>query len=80
MAEFCKVCGIILKAINTVDYRPGSCRDCELERKKLYSGISVEFGSSKNVKRSSKKKKSKSKKHKNTKISKSKNRRVDKKG
>ena len=47
MAEYCKVCGIPLKASNTVDYRPGSCRDCELERKKLYSGISVDFGTKK---------------------------------
>ncbi len=59
MAEFCKVCGVGLKASNTVDYRPGSCRDCELERKKLYSGLSVDLGSSKNSKKSSKKKKKK---------------------
>ena len=61
MAEFCKVCGIGLKASNTVDYRPGSCRDCELERKKLYSGLSIDFGSSKSTKKTSKKKKSKKK-------------------
>ena len=59
MAEFCKVCGIGLKASNTVDYRPGSCRDCELERKKLYSGLSIDFGSSKSFKKSSKKNKKK---------------------
>ncbi len=47
MAEFCKVCGVGLKSKNTVDYRPGSCRDCELERKKLYSGLTLDFGSSK---------------------------------
>jgi len=61
MAEFCKVCGVGLKASNTVDYRPGSCRDCELERKKLYSGLSVDIGYSKNLKKSSKKKKDKKK-------------------
>lgn len=44
MVEYCKVCGIKLSSNNTVDYRPGSCRDCELERKKLYSGISIEIG------------------------------------
>ena len=55
MAEFCKVCGVPLKASNTVDYRPGSCRDCELERKKLYSGMSLDFGSRKSSKKSSKK-------------------------
>ncbi len=66
MVEFCKVCGVVLKANNTVDYRPGSCRDCELERKKLYSGLSVEIGSSKGVKKSSKKKKKKKDKKKKT--------------
>ena len=59
MAEFCKVCGIGLKASNTVDYRPGSCRDCELERKKLYSGLSVDVGYFKSTKKSSKKSKKK---------------------
>ena len=62
MAEFCKVCGVGLKASNTVDYRPGSCRDCELERKKLYSGLSVDIGYSKSLKKSSKNKKKKGKK------------------
>ena len=61
MAEFCKVCGIPLKASNTVDYRPGSCRDCELERKKLYSGVSVDSGSRKSSKKSLKKKSGKHK-------------------
>ncbi|OGI08438.1 MAG: hypothetical protein A3I68_05740 [Candidatus Melainabacteria bacterium RIFCSPLOWO2_02_FULL_35_15] len=61
MAEFCKVCGIGLKAGNTVDYRPGSCRDCELERKKLYSGLSIDPGHSKSLKKSSKKKKNRKK-------------------
>lgn len=45
MAEYCKVCGVGLSSKNTVDYRPGSCRDCELERKKLYSGVSFDTGS-----------------------------------
>ena len=40
MADYCKVCGIKLSSKNTVDYRPGSCRDCELERKRLYSNVS----------------------------------------
>lgn len=56
MAEYCKVCGVTLKATNTVDYRPGSCRDCELERKKLYSGLNIDFGTSKSSKKSKKKK------------------------
>lgn len=47
MAEYCKVCGILLTSKNTVDYRPGSCRDCELERKKLYSGTTLDFGKQK---------------------------------
>ena len=55
MAEYCKVCGISLTAKNIVDYRPGSCRDCELERKKLYSGLSIDFGSMKSSKKSKKK-------------------------
>jgi DNA repair exonuclease SbcCD ATPase subunit len=54
MAEYCKVCGVGLKASNTVDYRPGSCRDCELERKKLYSSLSVDSGSSKSSKKAKK--------------------------
>jgi hypothetical protein len=54
MAEYCKVCGIPLKASNIVDYRPGSCRDCELERKKLYSGISSEISSNIRSKKKSK--------------------------
>lgn len=61
MAEFCKVCGVGLKASNTVDYRPGSCRDCELERKKLYSNLTLDSGSkskASNKKASSKKVKS----------------------
>ena len=58
MAEYCKVCGVGLKASNTVDYRPGSCRDCELERKKLYSGMSVDLGSSKGSKKLKKQTKS----------------------
>lgn len=66
MAEFCKVCGVGLKASNTVDYRPGSCRDCELERKKLYSNLTFDSGSSKSKaskkKASTKKIKSKVKK------------------
>ena len=57
MAEYCKVCGVGLKASNTVDYRPGSCRDCELERKKLYSGMSVDFSYSRASKKSKKSKK-----------------------
>ena len=60
MAEYCKVCGIPLKASNTVDYRPGSCRDCELERKKLYSDLKVDFGSYR-TRKSSKSKKVKKK-------------------
>ncbi len=72
MAEFCKVCGIGLKASNTVDYRPGSCRDCELERKKLYSGLSIDLGHSKSLKKSSKKKKKKT-------VSKLKRKKTDKK-
>ncbi len=61
MAEYCKVCGIGLKASNTVDYRPGSCRDCELERKKLYSSMSFDVGtgSSRKNKKDKKKKKGK---------------------
>ncbi|OGI20466.1 MAG: hypothetical protein A3B68_02990 [Candidatus Melainabacteria bacterium RIFCSPHIGHO2_02_FULL_34_12] len=59
MAEFCKVCGIKLSTKNTVDYRPGSCRDCELERKKLYSGLSFDFGSAKSSKKLKSKKKDK---------------------
>ena len=58
MAEYCKVCGVGLKAGNTVDYRPGSCRDCELERKKLYSGLSIDLGSSKSSKKLKKQAKS----------------------
>ena len=70
MAEYCKVCGVTLKASNTVDYRPGSCRDCELERKKLYSGLVIDFGSKK---RSSKKTKLKKKKKAKKKTIKTKN-------
>ena len=70
MAEYCKVCGINLKASNTVDYRPGSCRDCELERKKLYSGLTVDFGSAKSIKRLKKSKKKKGKKKTKGRISK----------
>lgn len=61
MADFCKVCGIKLSSSNTVDYRPGSCRDCELERKKLYSGMSFDLGSAKKAKRLKKKLKGKKK-------------------
>lgn len=51
MANYCKVCGIALSTRNTVDYRPGSCRDCELERKKLYSGLTLDLGFSKSSKK-----------------------------
>lgn len=63
MAEYCKVCGVTLRANNTVDYRPGSCRDCELERKKLYSGLTFDISSARSTKKekSSKKKKRKKK-------------------
>ncbi len=61
MAEYCKVCGIPLKASNTVDYRPGSCRDCELERKKLYSGLSIDFGSGRRSSKSISKKRGRKK-------------------
>ncbi len=74
MVDYCKVCGVGLKASNSVDYRPGSCRDCELERKKLYSGISFSAGYSKSVKKSSKKTKGKKKF-----VSKSKKRKSDSK-
>ncbi len=57
MAEYCKVCGIGLKASNTVDYRPGSCRDCELERKKLYSSMSLDVGTGNSRKNKKDKKK-----------------------
>ncbi len=33
----CTVCGVKLTAKNKISYRPNSCRDCELERKRLYS-------------------------------------------
>ena len=33
----CTVCGVKLNTKNRVSYRPNSCRDCELERKRLYS-------------------------------------------
>ena len=80
MAEYCKVCGVLLKTSNTVDYRPGSCRDCELERKKLYSGLSVDFGSAKSTKRSKVSKKKGRKKLKvATTTRKSKRRKTDKK-
>jgi len=57
MSGFCKVCGVKLKAGNTVDYRPGSCRDCELERKKLYSGISFDASARRSTKKVKKAKK-----------------------
>ena len=76
MAEYCKVCGITLKATNIVDYRPGSCRDCELERKKLYSGLSVDFSSSSGSKKSKAKKGKKKSAKKSSKI---KSRKKDKK-
>lgn len=78
MMDFCKVCGIKLSANNTVNYRPGSCRDCELERKKLYSGLSMNIGSKSKSKKGKKKQKvkafkaKKSKKGKKGKASKSK--------
>lgn len=62
MAEYCKVCGIGLKASNLVDYRPGSCRDCELERKKLYSGSLVDFSSHKSARQSKSSRKASKKK------------------
>lgn len=34
---FCTVCGVKLTPKNRISYRPNSCRDCELERKRLYS-------------------------------------------
>ena len=67
MAEYCKVCGVTLKSSNTVDYRPGSCRDCELERKKLYSGLTIDFGARKSSRKSEKKTKNKKAKGKTSK-------------
>ncbi|MCH2226146.1 MAG: hypothetical protein MK033_00080 [Candidatus Caenarcaniphilales bacterium] len=37
MPSYCTVCGVKLTAKNRISYRPSSCRDCELERKRLYS-------------------------------------------
>ena len=37
MPNYCTVCGVKLTAKNRISYRPSSCRDCELERKRLYS-------------------------------------------
>jgi hypothetical protein len=37
MPNYCTVCGVKLTAKNKISYRPSSCRDCELERKRLYS-------------------------------------------
>jgi hypothetical protein len=37
MHSNCTVCGVKLNNKNRVEYRPNSCRDCELERKRLYS-------------------------------------------
>lgn len=37
MHSYCTVCGVKLTAKNRISYRPNSCRDCELERKRLYS-------------------------------------------
>lgn len=34
---YCTICGIKITAKNRISYRPNSCRDCELERKRLYS-------------------------------------------
>lgn len=79
MAEYCKVCGVTLKASNTVDYRPGSCRDCELERKKLYSGLVIDFGSAKSTKRLKGSKKKKLKKKTRVRIHKLKHRKINKK-
>lgn len=78
MAEYCKVCGIPLKTSNIVDYRPGSCRDCELERKKLYSGISVEFSSSTKGKKKVKRPLKKAKREKSRLVKSKRGRRVGK--
>jgi hypothetical protein len=37
MPSYCTVCGVKLTSENKISYRPSSCRDCELERKRLYS-------------------------------------------
>jgi hypothetical protein len=56
MVAYCTICGIKLVAKNKISYRPNSCRDCELERKRLYSKKKREEAKKKSTRPSTKSK------------------------